>query len=295
VLNFLKRVSERVVQESGKRYERMQQRSTVFGIVFLITVPIWSSFAQQPAIAPAPTPVAVDSTRQPRPGSSATDTIPSTVRRNGVTVGTGAGTSDRSLSLEADTLRVTPKQEAMIRKIIPRKATLRSLMLPGLGQAYNRQYYKIPFIYAGYGALGYYFFRYRRLSIEAENGYRQLLYGRIVVPEQTVSSTPGVPASIAHTVVIPAQRGSVTEVVINESVFRSPTQAKAAYDFYRRYRDLNILLSVVLYAVSAVESNVAAHLKTFDLSDDISMRVEPTVLPMPGTGLVPGVRVALSF
>jgi hypothetical protein len=87
----------------------------------------------------------------------------------------------------------------------------------------------------------------------------------------------------------------VTEVVINESVFRSTTQAKAAYDFYRRYRDLNVILSFVLYAVSAVEANVAAHLKTFDLSDDISMRIEPAVLPMPGTGLVPGIRVALTF
>lgn len=162
----------------------------------------------------------------------------------------------------------------MIRKIIPRKATLRSLMFPGLGQAYNRQYYKMPFVYAGYGALGYYFTRYRRLALEAENGYRRLLYGD---RNGTATNTP------------------VTEVVINESVFRSPTQAKAAYDFYRRYRDLNIILSVVLYAVSAVEANVAAHLKTFDLSDDISMRVEPTVLPMPGTGFVPGVRMALTF
>jgi hypothetical protein len=164
---------------------------------------------------------------------------------------------------------VTPKQEGAIRKIIPRQATIRSLIFPGLGQIYNRQYYKLPFIYGGFGAIGYFFTRYRRIAKEAENGYRQLLIG-----------TNGVKA---------------TEVVINGSVFRSTTQAKAAYDFYRRYRDLNIILSFVVYGVNAVEANVAAHLKTFDLSDDISMRVEPTVLPMPGTGLVPGVRVALTF
>ncbi|GAB3644174.1 hypothetical protein GCM10027423_48110 [Spirosoma arcticum] len=180
--------------------------------------------------------------------------------------------TEGSLSSEGTT-EVSPKQEAAIRKIIPRQATLRSLMLPGLGQAYNGQYYKIPFIYGGFGAIGYFFVRYRRLSREAATGYRRLLYGD-VTPSDTIP---------------------VTEVLINGSVFRRATQAKAAYDFYRRYRDLNVILAVVIYAVNAVEANVAAHLKTFDLSDDISMRIEPTVLPMPGTGLVPGIRVALTF
>ena len=168
-------------------------------------------------------------------------------------------------------------------------------MLPGLGQAYNGQYYKIPFIYAGFAATGYFFVRYRGLAREAENGYRQLLYGRVAVPEQSVNSVSGVPASITRTVIIPAKNEKVEQVLINGRVFRTTTQAKAAYDFYRRYRDLNIILSVVIYAVNAVEANVAAHLKTFDLSDDISMRIEPTVMPMPGTGLVPGIRVAFTF
>ena len=245
----------------------MNQLVAFVGAVCLLTVSIQPSFAQNPAIVPAPTPATVDSTRQPR-----TDSIPSTVRRNGIRVSTDApAASGSSLTIDDDTAQVTTKQQTAIRKIIPRQATIRSLILPGLGQAYNGQYYKIPFIYGGFGAIGYYFLRYRRLSKEAEKGYRRLLYGDA---NGTVK---------------------VTEVLINGSVFRSQTQAKSAYDFYRRYRDLNIILSVVVYAVNAVEANVAAHLKTFDLSDDISMRVEPTVLPMPGTGLVPGVRVALTF
>ena len=256
----------------------MNQLVAFVGAVCLLTVSIQPSFAQNPAIVPAPTPATVDSTRQPR---SATDTIPPTVQRNGIRVSTGAVPVDpangSSLVIGDDTAQVTTKQEVAIRKIIPRQATIRSLILPGLGQAYNGQYYKIPFIYGGFGAIGYYFLRYRRLSKEAENGYRRLLYGDITIIAGDTISTP------------------VTEVLINGSVFRSQTQAKSAYDFYRRYRDLNIILSIVVYAVNAVEANVAAHLKTFDLSDDISMRVEPTVLPMPGTGLVPGVRVALTF
>ena len=254
----------------------MKLLTHLLGTACLVTVSIATSLAQNPAIVPAKTPATVDSTRQS--AESAADTIPPTVRRNGIRVSTGGiladSTGQSTLEAEGDTLRVTPKQEAAIRKIIPRQATIRSLMFPGLGQIYNRQYYKLPFVYGGFGAIGYFFTRYRRIAKEAENGYRRLLYGD---PNDTDTPTP------------------VTEVVINESVFRSTTQAKAAYDFYRRYRDLNVILSFVLYAVSAVEANVAAHLKTFDLSDDISMRVEPTVLPMPGTGLVPGIRVALTF
>lgn len=276
----------------------MNRRITFVQTICLILLPIRLLFAQSPAIVPAKTATAdrlapVDSTNQSR---SATDATPAAVRRNGISIGTGAAPTNLgdTRSLDDDTAQVTPKQEAAIRKIIPRQATIRSLILPGMGQAYNRQYYKIPFVYGGFGAVGYFFVRYRRLANEAENGYRRLLYGD-VVPEVRITSVPGVPASITQTVVIPARYVKVEEVLINSSVFRTQTQAKAAYDFYRRYRDLNIILSVVLYAVNAVEANVAAHLKTFDLSDDISMRIEPAVLPMPGTGLVPGVRVALTF
>ena len=52
---------------------------------------------------------------------------------------------------------------------------------------------------------------------------------------------------------------------------------------------------LLLWVINIVEANVAAHLKTFDLTDDISMLVEPNVLPMPGVGFGPGVRVAFTF
>ncbi|QJW89081.1 hypothetical protein HNV11_06600 [Spirosoma taeanense] len=223
-----------------------------------------------PAIVPAPTPAPVDSTRQVR---SAADTIPAF---NGPTIRIGNSeltAEGDSLVRAADTVLVTRGQQDRMHKIIPKQATIRSLILPGLGQAYNRQYYKIPFIYAGFGVMGYLFVRYRGLAKQAEDGYRLLLYG------DESSGT--------------AQK--VEEVVIGTQIVRSSQTAKAYYDLFRRYRDLNTLLSVVLWGVNAVEANVAAHLKTFDLSDDISMRLEPAVIPMPGTGLVPGVRVALTF
>lgn len=303
VLNYLKKVSKRAKQGGISRCVCMNSFSVFFVAVLLSIFPARSLFAQKPALVPAPTPAAVDSTKQ---GRSAADTIPETVKRNGIRVGTGPSTSrgpssrpvlapDDALSLDKpDTVRVTAKQEAQIHKIIPRQATIRSLMLPGLGQAYNRQYYKIPFIYAGFGVMGYLFVKYRGLAKEAEDGYRRLLYGDKIVDTDYINLNPTLyPASLTNPMLTP----SVTPeyVLISGFQVRSTATAKNAYDTYRRYRDLNILLSAVLWGVNIIEANVAAHLKTFDLTDDISMRVEPSVLPMPGTGMVPGVRVAFTF
>ncbi len=282
----------------------MKQFLTI--VALLVSLPL---FAQQPAIVPAPTPVAVDSTQRSR---SAADTIPPTVQRNGIRVNTSPD-QDRPRNrtvlspdgesgvIGTDPVQLTTKQQTKVRKIIPRQATIRSLLLPGLGQIYNRQYYKLPFIYGGFATIGYFFMRYRNLSLEAEEGYRLLLYGRLVTPAQQIALPTdiiSIPASIAKPglIDVPEVRVPVEQVQIGNNLFGPRTEgAKGAYDFYRRYRDLNTILFAVLWAVNAVEANVAAHLKTFDLSDDISMRVEPNIIPMPGTGFAPGVRVALTF
>ncbi len=221
-------------------------------------------------------------------------------------------TDDATTSLDnQDTIRVTAKQEAAIHKIIPKKATLRSLMLPGLGQAYNRQYYKIPFIYVGFGVMGYLFVKYRGMAKEAATGYSRLLYGDratdglFTTIGQTVNATldpTAYPNILGAPITTKAQFIPVKEVTITvdpftgkQVIFRTSANAKNAYDTFRRYRDLNLLLSGVLWAINIVEANVAAHLKTFDLTDDISMLIEPNVLPVPGMGFVPAVRVAFTF
>ena len=281
----------------------MHPFSTACISLVLFVLAIWPTFAQQPAIKPAPTPAATDSTRQIR---SARDTIPTTIRRNGIRVGNSMlATDDDSTVLDKpDTLRVTAKQEAQIHKIIPKKATMRALVpFLALGQAYNRQYYKMPFVYAGHAIMGYLFFRYRALAQQAESGYRSLLYGDLVSVATRVTLDPTLyPSSLTQEISIPAQYLKPESVLIGvspwtdkQTYITTTATAKNAYDTYRRFRDLNILLSFVLYGVSIVEANVAAHLKTFDLTDDISMNVEPSVLPAPGMGLVPGIRVAFTF
>lgn len=302
MLNYLKRGGHVAKEKQSIRFVDMKLPVSLYIIALFLVFPAWSVFAQKPAIEPASTPIAVDSTKLIR---SATDTIPGTVQRNGIQVKTSPfKLDDDSTTLDKpDTTYVTAKQEAKIHKIIPRKATMKSLTLPGLGQAYNGQYYKIPFIYVGFGVMGYLFVKFQGFAKEAETGYRRLLYGDKLADAYTATLPPGyAPDLITQPVVIPATIQPVTEVTIGVDpfsdktvVFRTTANAKNAYDTFRRYRDLNILLSVVLYAVNIVEANVAAHLKTFDLTDDISMKVEPNVLTIPGTGFVPGVRMAFTF
>lgn len=272
-----------------RRLPDMTPRIFLFLAVTLLSILTQRTRAQQPALVPAPTPPAVDSTA---PLRTSGDSVLSTVRP-AEALRSVPLRADSTLRTLTDTLRVTEKQERAIHKIIPRQATYRSLMFPGLGQAYNRQYYKMPFIYGGYAALTYFFLRYRRLSKEAEEGYRRLLYGDFVA-DSFSAPVPGVPRALGNPIFIPAQYDKPEQVLIGNNFFRSSATAKQAYDLYRRYRDLNVLLSVVLYALSAVEANVAAHLKTFDLTDDISMTIEPSALPMPG-GPIPGLRMALTF
>src|SRR5690606_18549647 len=66
-------------------------------------------------------------------------------------------------------------------------------------------------------------------------------------------------------------------------------------DFYRRNRDLTVLLSVLAYTLNVAEAYVHAHLKEFDVSDDLSMRIEPNLMQVPGTyTTTPGLTLTLT-
>lgn len=174
-----------------------------------------------------------------------------------------------SLRLTPDTVQLSARQNAAIHKIIPKKATIRSLMFPGLGQAYNRQYYKMPFIYAGFAVIGYDIVTFTNNYNAYIAGYRTAYYS----PTPTTGQYK-------------------TAVVFGKEL--TVTQLKQASDFWRRYRDFNVILGVLLWGLQAVEANVAAHLKTFDISDDISATWKPTLLPTPG-GMAPGIRLTFNF
>lgn len=128
----------------------------------------------------------------------------------------------------------------------PRKASVMSAILPGAGQAYNKKYWKIPVIYAGFGVLGYFVTTNNRDYKVYKEAYRLRLDGD--------------PNTIDKFVDVYADQDLVT-----------------LKDFYRRNRDLSIIGISVLYILNIVDASVDAHLFHFNVTDDLSMRLEPRI------------------
>lgn len=145
------------------------------------------------------------------------------------------------------------------------KATIYSLLLPGLGQAYNGEYWKIP-IYWGCLLGAYHFY-----DLNSTN-YRK--YKEIYKK----ATDPDVP-------------------------YEGPISAENALyyrDTYRRYRDYSILALVGFYLIQAIDANVFAYMQNFEVSDDLSMKISPTVI-LPDTQYAVtntagvGVRLGMRF
>ncbi|GAB3938105.1 DUF5683 domain-containing protein [Larkinella terrae] len=176
-------------------------------------------------------------------------------------------TDSTSKVIAADTVPLTAKQNAEIRKIVPRKSTIRSALVPGWGQISNGHWWKVPIIYAGFGTMVYFSLHYR----DQFKFYKE--YGiKAYESSPQVTQVPGYTADIGV------------------------AQLERAARAVARYRDYNLLGCGLLWGVNVIEANVTAHLKTFDISEDLTMQVKPGLLmPVTGPLPVPGVRIAFQF
>ncbi len=147
---------------------------------------------------------------------------------------------------------------------IPRKALLRSLILPGWGQATNKQYWIIPIIYAGAGG-GIYTIWWNNNKYQFYKGY------------------------LSNFVV-----DGVKEVTINGRGPFTQAQVEPAVKAYHRQRDLSYIGMALGWTLQAVQANVSAHLKGFDMSEDITLRIEPNI-QTSSLGNAVGVKVGLYF
>lgn len=144
----------------------------------------------------------------------------------------------------------------------PAKAALYSAILPGLGQAYNRKYWKIPIVWAGFGVFAYF--------IDWNND-RYQYYRRNLIYE--VEQNPDFP---------------------NETPFDA-TVLKSARDDYRRNRDMLIIFSVFYYMLNIVDAHVDAHLIEFDVNQDLSVGVQPSIQYMPAGATSNGLSITFRF
>ncbi|MBO0939846.1 hypothetical protein J2I47_25095 [Fibrella sp. HMF5335] len=170
----------------------------------------------------------------------------------------------------ADTVALSDSANARIRKIIPKKAALLSLALPGLGQYYNGQIWKIPIIYAGFTTFGILISRFNGQYVEFLNAYT-VAYNK-----------PGTNPQLKKA------------LVASRNLEYDLNQLQRGTEFYRRWRDYNYIFTALFWALNVVDANVTAHLKTFDISDSLTLRYHPVIIPAT-VGMVPGVSLTLSF
>lgn len=137
----------------------------------------------------------------------------------------------------------------------PKKIGLLSAIIPGLGQFENKQYWKIPVIYVGVGAAVYFLY-------DNQKGYNDIR------AEQ-------------------ASRKSGKETNGKYSLYSDPDLAYLS-NYYQTNLDLTYVLTGVGYALQVIDAVVFAHLKGFDISEDISFKWKPILTPQggPGFGLV---------
>lgn len=127
----------------------------------------------------------------------------------------------------------------------PNTASWYSAALPGLGQAYNKKFWKIPIIYGGGLVVGYYI----NYNNQLYKQYRDGLYATIDGDDRTIPFNPN----------------------LSENDYRRAT------DYWRRNRDLLFVAAIIVYAANIIDAHVDAHLALFNIDEDISMKIEPCV------------------
>lgn len=159
----------------------------------------------------------------------------------------------------------------------PKKASIYSALLPGLGQAYNKKYWKIPFIYIGFGAIGYF--------IDWNNDNYQLTkraYIHLTDDDPETTDYLKLKGVEYYDLEDPSDRTDLS------------TALSKRQEYYRRNRDLLFIGMIGFYGLNIIDASVDAHLFNFDVSDDLTINWQPTMLNIQNE-LVYCVNVTFNF
>ncbi|MFZ6013531.1 MAG: DUF5683 domain-containing protein [Bacteroidota bacterium] len=166
---------------------------------------------------------------------------------------------------------VTPAQDTALIKSYaarynPRKALLYAAVLPGLGQIYNKKYWKLPLVYGGFGSIGYGINFYQK----GYKKYKLELFKNL-------------------------ENGYTDDSDINPETDYSTGLLRTFVDKYRRERDFMVILMGGMYILQIIDAHVDAHLKEFDLNPKLQVSIEPTLDQDALLGRQTGISVILKF
>jgi len=168
----------------------------------------------------------------------------------------------------------------------PLKATMLAVAFPGLGQVYNRKYWKVPFVYAGFGGLAY--------SV----GFNSSKYNEMMKAYQDF--TDQIPETASYIELIKGAEPSDYDPVLYPETYNPSTRSWVednllkAVDYYKKYRDLTYIGIAAWYLITVLDANVDASLANFDVTDNLDLEVSPLQLPVPGV-FGPGLNIRLVF
>lgn len=146
----------------------------------------------------------------------------------------------------------------------PAKATWMALVIPGGGQIYNRKFWKLPIFYGGFAGCAYALTWNNKMYNDYSDAYRAAVNEEWNSSSITDLLPPGYVGNISHS--------QLTETL------------RKRKDTYRRYRDMSIFAFIGVYLLSVVDAYVDAELSNFDITPDLSMKVEPAVIDNNSTG-----------
>jgi hypothetical protein len=171
-------------------------------------------------------------------------------------------------------------------KAEPMRATMLAVAFPGLGQIYNRSYWKIPLVYAGFGGLIY--------SANFNSGN----YDKYMRAYQDFTDI--IPETKSYQQVIRAEPSTYDPVLYPETY--DPSSASyykdgllRMVDYYKRYRDLSYIGIAGWYLLSVLDANVDASLFNYDISNNLDLAIYPSVLPLPGGFTGAGLNVGMTI
>jgi hypothetical protein len=165
-----------------------------------------------------------------------------------------------------DTMAVS-KERVRRYTLEPVRATMYAAALPGLGQIYNRKYWKVPIVYAGFGALGY------AVSFNTRN------YNTFITAYQDFTDI--IPETDSYLDLLVNQDPAQYDPVLYPESYNPSNEAWVrttllnGVDYYRRYRDLSYIGITAWYLLTIIEAHVDASLFDYDISDNLRAYIMP--------------------
>lgn len=191
-------------------------------------------------------------------------------------------TADMAKALREDSLKISErKRDWSTWRPDAKRAMWLAIVIPGAGQIYNRKYWKLPIVYGGFIGCLY----AMRWNNQMYRDYSQA-YMDIMDNDPNTQSYN----QFLH----------LGTTITDDNKERYQNLFKRRKDYYRKYRDLSIFCLIGVYALSVIDAYVDASLSEFDISKDLSLRVEPAVInnrrsvsPLKSAAL--GVQCSLTF